>query len=428
MLAMVTLAGCDSGGGNENAVVDNPDNTISVRASTLEGLVPLDVTFTVNGEFVENVVWDFGDGQTTGTGGTDSVTHTFVEPGQLTVNAAVTAKTSYIDVETFNFVVPINVIPDVNLIVQSFAIDTEVTPLGLETVSAIIQNIGVSALTGSGHIDVGYFLSTDDVITVDDIYIGDTSIVIGDSFNQAEVPFGFEQLSPGENYQYDHQLAVKGNIPEGTYFAGAIVDYIDEYEWYTFPRATDSQEYMFPEHATVDETIETDNARLLPAHQVTVSAPVCADDVFEPDNGSAAATPISLGETQARNFCYDNSDWLQFDAVQGGVYKISTATLGTETDTQLILYDRDGSSILLFHDNIGNWATVDLESDWPGDPSSEIVWEAQFTGTYFIKVRTTTCDEDKDASCESISSANSPEGVGSPDGVGLDTEYSITVQ
>jgi hypothetical protein len=672
-------------------------------------------------------------------------------------------------------------IPDVNLVVSSFAIDAETTPGGQETVSAIIQNIGTETLEGSGHIDVGYYLSTDDNITVDDIYIGDTSIVIGDSFASSDVSFGFELLSPGQNYQYNHQLSIKGNIPAGSYFAGAIVDYIDEYDWYTFPQATDSMEFAFPTHVVVTETNEEDNVRLLPLHQVavtldsneptattffttdgtnpvtsltalpyvepflltadatvrtyatavgsldspessasfiiaadsgqlaapaispsafagsvtvalgsseptatiffttdgtdpvtsataqtyvtafsltvdatvrayatapglldsaessasfvinaggggtvflqdggadgivsinassfatriaqgghswddvtpaghqgtaalqalpnidaaintgfetqspradyqvefnrtglhyvwirgsaasgrddslhvgldgaaqpdsdritgfgssldwsnqtldvvvasidvpatgmhtinvwmredgtvydkllltsnpgfvpsgtgplespqrrlilaaptispnggtfagavTVTAPVCVDDPFEADDSSETATIINVGETQVHNFCYDNSDWLQFDAIQGSVYKITTSLLDAEADTQLILYDTDGDSILLFHDNIdhnriagffscpagSNDFTVDLECGTPINPASEIVWETQVTGTYFIKVRATTCDEDLDPHCSV-----------SPDGVGLNTGYSVTLQ
>ena len=349
---------------------------------------------------------------------------------------------------------------DVNLVVASFAMDTEITPVNpdnpgdWETVSAIIQNIGTTPLEGSGHIDIGYFLSTDDNITVDDIYLGDTSVFIGDSFTQSDVAFGFELLSPGENYQYDHQLAVPDNIAPDTYYVGAIVDYIEEYRWYTFPRATDTKEFAFPSHVTVAEANETDNVRLLTAHQVTVTAPIdCVDDAFEPDSLSASATPIALGEIQNHNFCRDNSDWLQFDAVQGGVYKISTHLVGldaTETDTQLILYDRDGSSILLFHDNIGNDDdddatnpptcppfqennTVDLACGWPIRPRSEIVWEAQESGTYFVKVRTTSCDEDLDDFCETTPPVIGPNAdfitpFGSPDGPGLHTEYIITLQ
>jgi hypothetical protein len=333
---------------------------------------------------------------------------------------------------------------DVNLVVTSFAIDRDLSPGTWETVSAIIQNTGSGKLEGSGHIDVGYFLSTDDEITVDDIFLGDTSIGIGDSFSRDDVDFGFESLSAGENYQFDHQLAITNNLAPGNYYVGAIVDYIDYYEWYTFPRATDTNEYAFPEHVTVDESDETDNVRVIPEYMVAVNNPTCTDDVYEPDSINADATPIRPGQTQIRNFCRDNSDWLAFDAVQGNIYKISTETIGTEVDTQLILYDTDGTSILLFHDNIGNDSDnniarptcppsqsndiVDLGCGWPEIPRSELVWEAQASGMYFIKVRTTHCDEDLDDFCEAIPNTAGPEGLGSPDGTGLDTEYSVTLQ
>jgi len=444
----VFLVGCDSdpydgpgqlpdlggtpsgdGGGTPPPAASCPISEVIVTASVQEGFNPLNVTFNVSSPIgcIEKVDWRFGEGDVVVTTGNASVSHIYVNPGAKSVAVIGTAADPLS--ENYEFNIPINVLPNVNLIVSSFAIDTDLTPGGLETVSAIIQNIGTDPLEGSGHIDIAYYLSTDNVITVDDIYIGDTSVVIGDSFTQNDVPFGFELLSPLENYQYDHQLAVKGNIAPGTYFAGAIVDYIDEYDWYTFPRSTDSKEFAFPVHVTVAETNETDNVRLLEAHQVTVNNSVCADDAFEPDNSSATATPISVAQTQGHNFCRDNSDWLQFDAVQGSVYKITTFALGVEADTQLILYDTDGSSILLFHDNMGNNAdetrTVDLDEDFPPFPESEIVWEAQVTGTYFIKVRTTACDEDLNPFCV----PDPPElPLGSPDGVGLFTGYSITLQ
>ncbi len=107
------------------------------------------------------------------------------------------------------------------------------------------------------------------------------------------------------------------------------------------------------------------------------------------------------------------------------MYKITTFLLDAESDTQLILYDTDGSSILLFQDNVDNSQTVDLESGFPLQPASEIVWETQVTGTYFIKVRTTACDEDQNPHCRP-DPPSLP--VGSPDGVGLDTGYSISLQ
>ncbi len=418
-LSMI-LNGCDS----DEATVQAP-MAVRIGSSVTEGVGPLSVTFDVSGAGIEifRATWDFGDGETAQTVGSASILHTFLNAGEYTVSASVRSNSlsARSDVPTITVIV----LPNVNLIVSSFAIDTEVTPGGLETVSAIIQNIGTDTLEFGlgGLIRVGYYLSTDDTITVDDIFIGDTSILLGDFFSPGDfgATFSVQSLSPGENYQYDHQLAVKGNIPGGTYFTGAIVDYIDEFDWYTFPRGTDTEEFIFPAHVIISESNEDDNVRVLPAHQVTVIAPTCVDDPFEPDDGSAAARTITVGVTQTHNFCFDNSDWLQFDAVQGSVYKITTSSLGVEADTQLILYDLDGSSILLFHDNGGTpieiTETLDLESGFPPIPASEIVWETQVTGTYFIKVRTTACDEDLDNHC-----------VLSPDGVGLATEYNITLQ
>jgi hypothetical protein len=421
----IFLVSC--GGGDDDSEVTD------VTPSTHEGFAALTVTFNVVGpkNEIAGVTWDFGDGDIAQTIGTSSISHTFVRPGDVivvaTVNPIATSSSG-----PAVFPILLKVLPDVNLIVSSFAIDTEVTPGGFETVSAIIQNIGANTFTEAtkagvnfpAHITVGYYLSTDDIITVDDIFIGDTSIVIGESFTSDDISFGVQSLAPGENYQYVHQLAVKNNVPAGTYFAGAIVDYIDEFDWYTFPRSTDTSEFQFPKlefqfpsHRVVPETDEDDNVRLLLAHRVSVSADTCTDDIFEDDDSSAAATRISAGDTQIHNFCFDNSDWLQFDAAQGNVYKIATFSLDTETDTQLILYDTDGSSILLFHDNMENEPTVDLGAGRPANPESEIVWEAQATGTYFIKVRTTACDEDEDLHCSL-----------SPGGVGLATGYSITLQ
>ena len=406
---------------------------VTVTASETEGFNPLSVTFYVSGpsSLISGATWFLPD-ETVHTFGTESLTHIFVNPGEVIVHVSVNARDPSSD--DYEFEIPLTVLPNVNLVVSSFAIDDEVTPGGLETISAIIQNIGADTFTDAGldtviaHINVGYYLSTDDIITIDDIFIGDTAIFIGESFTESDVPFNFQSLAPGENYQYDHQLAVKGNVPAGTYFAGAIVDFVDEFHWYDFPSSTDTIEFPFPSHVVVTESNEEDNFRLLTAHQVAVAASACPEDLYEPDNSIAIATPIAVGQVQVHNFCHDNSDWLQFDAIQGNVYKITTFSLATEADTQLILYDTDGSSILLFHDNVGNTNTVDLEKNFPPDPTSEIVWEAQATGTYFIKVRVTTCDEDKDPFCETLTPSLSPEGIGSPDGVGLDTGYSITLQ
>src|SRR5690606_18425393 len=119
-------------------------------------------------------------------------------------------------------------------------------------------------------------------------------------------------------------------IPGGTYYAGAIVDFVDDYEWYDFARSTDTLEFVFPNHGPIPETDEGDNVRVLPAFQVTVAGPGCAADAYEPDSTRASAKVIAVGQTQVRNFCHDNADWLRFDAVQGGIYKITTSALENE--------------------------------------------------------------------------------------------------
>ncbi len=407
---------------------DNDSTEVTVTASRTEGIAPVTVSFDVHGiddADINSISWDFGDGTVASTSYlSDSydVSHTYTTAGTHTVTAYVYTWSD----GTFTGLARVNVFPDVNIVVSSFAIDDEITPCDPEgeTISAIIQNVGDMALEGTGNIRVGYYLSTDETITVDDIYIGDTSIIVGDYFLQSEVPFGFELLSPLENYQYIHTIYQKCNIPTGTYFSGAIVDYIDDYHWYDFPRLTDTEEISYPCslfdpvecNSIIWETNEDDNYRLLGGHQVTVNNAVCNDDTYENDDSSTTSTEIKPGDSQDHNFCYDNSDWLTFNATEGSVYKIYTSNLGIETDTQLILYDRDGNSILLFQDNVRDYPTVDLSLGWPIDPSSEIVWEAEFDGYYFIKVRTTHCDEDLDPHCS-----------GSPDGVGLNTEYTVTL-
>lgn len=153
-----------------------------------------------------------------------------------------------------------------------------------------------------------------------------------------------DALGPLETYTCNHQLHMKGNVPQGTYFAGAIVDYIDEYDWYDFPSATDTKEYVFPEFITVTESNEEDNVS--PVLETTaVSGPVCVDDPYEDDDAYAGGTPLTRGDTQEHNLCYDNADWYSFEAVAGEVYQITTAHEPvdvSEVDTQLILYEADG--------------------------------------------------------------------------------------
>ena len=92
--------------------------------------------------------WDFGDGAFGTTFETSSITHTFTEPGTYTT--IVNFDADRVSVEVTDFIVEFVVLetdivvdpgddpadPLINLIVSSFAIDTEVTSGGVETVSA----------------------------------------------------------------------------------------------------------------------------------------------------------------------------------------------------------------------------------------------------------------------------------------------------
>jgi PKD repeat protein len=432
LLLTLFILGCNGGGGSDS----NDSTQINVTANKTEGIAPLTVSFDISGideADINSIYWEFGDGTAQSSSYLSDdydASHTYTTAGPFTVTAYVSTWSD----GTYTGLARVKVFPDVNLVVSSFAIDDQIgtetsscDPEG-ETISAIIQNVGDMSLEGTGNIRVAYYLSEDEMITVDDIYIGDTTIVVGDYFIQGEVPFGFELLSPLENYQYIHKIYVKCNIPSRhDYYVGAIVDYLDQYHWYDFPRLTDTEEIFYPCplfdpaecNSIIWETNENDNSRVLLGHKVTVNNGVCVDDAYEESNDDSSNTQNQIfpGDTQPHNFCYDNADWVKFDAIKGNVYGIYTSIIGSEVDTQLILYDRDGNSILLFQDNEGDYPTVDLGDGWPVKANSEIVWEAEFSGTYFIKVRSTTCDEDIDPHC-----------LISPDGVGLNTEYTITLE
>lgn len=445
------LAGCDDG---DNGSATSGSIDLEFTAAPIQGFAPLTVTLSTDMP-QEGMVWDFGDGSPTVTD-VRRLDHTFELPGVYTVSLSVTDESGNVTSTTRE----ITANASVNLVVTNFAISATATtsptttlassPGYFNTVSATIQNIGTGPVAGSGLLHVGYYLSKDQNITVDDIYIGDTSIVLG-SNELVPGQFGVPQLGPQEQYSYVHALANKGNIPNGNYYAGAIVDYIDRYDWYDFPSATDTLEYSYPSHVTVTETNENDNVS--PLQQVTVSSTVCTRDMYENDDNAANATVLGIDTTQTHNLCFDNSDWFQFSAVEGNVYKVTVNVVdGTagEVDPQLILYDQNAKDILLFQDNRNNFPTVDLGSGWcTGDidpvtlesnpnthfcAGSSIVWKATATGTYFLKVRTATCDEDQDDYCQDASPGDidptnpitNPNT--SPDGVGNNTGYTITLQ
>ncbi|MHC4176687.1 MAG: S8 family serine peptidase [Planctomycetota bacterium] len=96
------------------------------------------------------------------------------------------------------------------------------------------------------------------------------------------------------------------------------------------------------------------------------------------DHGDSAATATAAavgnsvdGEIQ---FAADE-DWFAFEATAGGRYILQTELVDLP-DSVLSLYDRDGSTLIDYNDDIS----------WPDDPASRIDWTAETSGTYYLAV------------------------------------------
>ncbi len=103
-------------------------------------------------------------------------------------------------------------------------------------------------------------------------------------------------------------------------------------------------------------------------------------DSYEPDNTSAEArsiTPGSLDVPYASNHNFHvvgDQDWVRFNAVAGGFYRLETANLERRADTVISLFN---SSLTLL-----------AEDDDSGEgPASRLNWYAPADGVYYLRVR-----------------------------------------
>jgi hypothetical protein len=105
----------------------------------------------------------------------------------------------------------------------------------------------------------------------------------------------------------------------------------------------------------------------------------CAIDSYEPDNSVAAAAPLFPNDAGQRHTLEPptDQDYVRFEVMAGAIYTLQTDNLVGSTDTLLILYDRDGTTILAANDDIVTGS----------DPRSRIVWTAPAGGVYFARVR-----------------------------------------
>lgn len=142
--------------------------------------------------------------------------------------------------------------------------------------------------------------------------------------------------------------------------------FYDQVSW----RATAGSTYYIKTY-TSDAQASGGGAYTLTLHQ-------CAVDAYEDDDSAAAASPITVGQTQQRNHCEDGSDWAVFTASAGQNYTITSSNVGANATTRLVLYDATGQNIVTF----GQQAQA-------GRGSHIRNWTAPASGTYYIKVEST---------------------------------------
>lgn len=107
--------------------------------------------------------------------------------------------------------------------------------------------------------------------------------------------------------------------------------------------------------------------------------PFIIADSYESDNSYQNSSWINVaGETQTHNFTINDQDWVKFNATAGYTYIINTTNYTdiSITDTQIELYDTDGTTKIAENDDIKLGVTR----------TSYIAWRATVNGTYFVKI------------------------------------------
>ena len=112
-------------------------------------------------------------------------------------------------------------------------------------------------------------------------------------------------------------------------------------------------------------------------YSVRFSCSSSSNDVLEPNNTFAQANTIAVnGATQlAFHGVNGDQDWARFTATAGTSYVFETFDLANSADTQLSLYDTNGTTLLRQDDDGG-----------PG-LASYLAWTAPASGDYYLQVR-----------------------------------------
>lgn len=246
---------------------------------------------------------------------------------------------------------------------NEFGADLEFTALSAPSEIDVSQNttLGVHIeLTNKGNINaysplgiiVAFFLSQDEQVTTDDMFIG-----------MVNLPNVRDGIIPGLGYSFDLSFELPDNIPNGDFYIGAIVDPRS----YTYEHLPE----FIADAGHVDEMDESNN--FSETYVLSISGSTdCFDDAYEPDDLISSAKNLELGTSQVHNFCFDTADWFTFDATAGNVYTISTSGSEQYANTYLALYDSDGDTLLATNGD-------DFSSD------ADLTWTAIESGTYYIK-------------------------------------------
>jgi hypothetical protein len=108
-------------------------------------------------------------------------------------------------------------------------------------------------------------------------------------------------------------------------------------------------------------------------------------DLYEQDNFPEEGTLLSPGDVQLHLVHpYADVDWIKVSTVEGDDYEVRTHGLtGSAPDTVLEVYDDSGFMITANDDYEWDWYLYDWLSR-----ASLVSWTAAYTGTYYVKART----------------------------------------
>lgn len=112
-------------------------------------------------------------------------------------------------------------------------------------------------------------------------------------------------------------------------------------------------------------------------YDVRVVASACVSDDLEEDDNVSQAKEITVGgPLQTHNFCpASDEDWVKFSVEADQIYVLQTSNLAFAADTELHLYDTDGTTLLAQNDDYGYVS------------ASRLVWKPATTGVYYARAR-----------------------------------------